>query len=116
MIGRRLTPLDTTLLALGALLVFIEVGLATDGNWPKMLRVGVALAGYVATLLATGARRHPFSIARYVVAGLVAGALSGVLRPEIRPAFAAAQAVLAALLLGPAHCLIVRRLSLVSAA
>ncbi|HEX2717410.1 MAG TPA: hypothetical protein VHM67_06990 [Gemmatimonadaceae bacterium] len=39
-----------TLLALGALLVFIEVGLATDGNWPKMPRVAVAGAGYVATL------------------------------------------------------------------
>ena len=68
MIGRRMTPFDATLVTLGALLVFIEVGLATDGNWPKMLHLAIA------------------------------------------------QAVLAALLLGPAHWLIVRRLSLGSAA
>lgn len=42
MTGRRIPALDATLLALGALLLFIEAGLASDGNWPKMLRVGVA--------------------------------------------------------------------------
>jgi hypothetical protein len=116
MTGRRLPALDATLLALGGLLLFIEIGLATDGNWPKMLRVGVAVAGYVTMLLVTGARRQPFSPWRYVASALVGGALSGIVRPEIRPAFAVAQAVLAALLLGPAHWLLVRRLSLASAA
>ncbi len=103
--------LAVTLVTLGAMVVFIEIGLATDRNWSKMIRVAVAALGYVAVLLGSGALRHPHTLWRYVVAGLVAGILSGVVRPETRPALIVVQAVLAALLLGPAHWLLVRRAS-----
>ena len=101
--------LAATLLASGALLLFIEIGLATDRNWPKMIRVGAAALGYVAVLLASGAFRHPQTLWRYVVAGIAAGLLSEAVRPETRPALVIAQTVLAGFLIGPMHWLLVRR-------
>ena len=106
---RRLDPLGVSLLALGAMLLFIEIGLATEPNWPKMLRVGAAVSGYAVTLFVLGTRRHPESLWRYCAAGFVAGLLSGVVRSTTNFALIASSALLAALLLGPMHWVIVRR-------
>ena len=109
-VDRRGTgALAATLIALGALLLFVEIGLATDRNWPKMIRVGAAALGYVGTLLASGALRSPQALWRYVLAGLVGGLVSGVVRADASAPLVAAQVVLAGLLLGPAHWLLVRR-------
>lgn len=66
------------------------VGLALDGNWPKVLRVTLSAACYVAVLLAlrSRARRHDPSpklgYGAFVIAGLAAGAVSGLVREDVQ--------------------------------
>ena len=69
----------SSLLLLGAVLGIALIGLAVDGNWPKVLRVAAASCGYAATLLFL-TRHAATGWWRFAVAGLVAGAASGILR------------------------------------
>lgn len=71
----------SSLVLLGAVLGIAVIGLAVDGNWPKVLRVAAASCGYAATLLVL-TRQSSMRWWRFAVAGLVAGMASGMLRPD----------------------------------
>jgi membrane associated rhomboid family serine protease len=103
-------------LGLLALVVLIALtGLALDGNWPKVLRVAGAFAGYAAVLMASarlsGHRREDGGspVWPFLMAGATAGAISGLVRPEF-DALRLAVHTLAAPLLGAVHALAVERL------
>ncbi|HEX6587751.1 MAG TPA: hypothetical protein VF039_01910 [Longimicrobiales bacterium] len=72
--GRTLT---FSLLVLGSVILFACLGLAFDGNWPKLLRVSSAFTVYAVALVLVGPRPIGF-----VLAGALAGAASGLIRPE----------------------------------
>ena len=78
--------LRSSLLLLGAVLTIALIGLAVDGNWPKVLRVGAAGCTYAAIVLGLTHRRTSMGGSvgwwRFALAGLAAGAASGLLRPE----------------------------------
>lgn len=100
---------EVSVALLGVVVLFALSGLALEGNWPKLLRVGTAFAAY-ATAIMPG-RRHgePPRLSRFVLAGAAAGLISGLLRPQpMPPLFIAAQTIGAAALLGPAHWLALR--------
>jgi hypothetical protein len=70
-----------SLILLFAVLSIALVGLATEGNWPKLLRVAGAGCAYATTLLVV--RRRGASADRwfpFAVAGSCAGITSGLLR------------------------------------
>lgn len=93
-----------SLLLLGAVVVFALAGLAWDGNWPKVLRVATAAAGYAAVLLAAGRRSTTILPWRaFAAAGAVAGLLSGAVRAESSAPLLVAQTAAGALLLGGFH-------------
>ena len=103
---RARRDLYASLLLLGLVVAFALAGLASDGNWPKVLRVAAAAAGYGAVLLAAGRRsteRLPWRA--FAAAGAVAGFLSGVVRPETSGSMVLAQTAAGALVLGSFHWL-----------
>lgn len=98
-----------SLLLLGGVIVFACIGLATDANWPKLLRVSSAFATYATVLVATiltrsGARM----LGGFLAAGAAAGAVSGLVRPEIHPALVAIS-TLGGIVFGGVHWLAVTR-------
>ena len=61
------------------------IGLAVDGNWPKVLRVGAAAGAYACMLLALSRKHAPGRAIewwRFAAAGTAAGIVSGLLRPD----------------------------------
>ncbi|MDF2696608.1 MAG: hypothetical protein K0S65_4991, partial [Labilithrix sp.] len=71
----------SSLLLLGAVLAIALIGLAVDGNGPKVLRVAAAGCAYAATLLVL-TRHGSAGWWRFALAGLVAGMASGVFRAD----------------------------------
>jgi hypothetical protein len=77
--------LRQSLQLLGAVISIALIGLAMDGNWPKVGRVGAAAGVYALTLLALARRDgppDPIEWWRFAAAGMAAGLVSGLLRPE----------------------------------
>jgi hypothetical protein len=110
--------LRLSLALLATIVVFALIGLATDRNWPKILRVSSAFVTYAAVLLTLlhyrrGAqavvRAIPF--AWFIGAGAAAGLVSGLVRPEVDVAVVVAGTIGAALLLAGVHCLALRMIS-----
>lgn len=103
---RARRDLYASLVLLGAVVAFGLAGLASDGNWPKVLRVATAAAGYAAVLLGAGRRSEKLLPWRaFAAAGAVAGLLSGVVRSETGATLLLAQTAAGALLLGSFHWL-----------
>lgn len=105
--------LRLSLLLLAGVVTFALIGLATDGNWPKVLRVAAAFCAYAGVLAMLVRRRAahvqteiPF--AWFAAAGAAAGVMSGVVRPEFRLDVLLAGTVAAACLLAGIHCLALR--------
>ncbi len=100
-----------SLLLLGAIVGCALVGLAIQGNWPKVLRVLLAALAY-GTILGLSLRRATTAggapYGNFVVAGAVAGAVSGLVRPTTTLLLVLAQALSAAFLLASVHWLGVR--------
>jgi hypothetical protein len=110
------TARDELLASVGllcAVVLFALAGLGSDGNWPKVLRVGAAAAAYLTVLLSLALRRdagRPLPWWTFAAAGAAAGGASAAVRALMGPApagNAAAGAVVAAagaaLLLGTVH-------------
>ena len=74
--------LRASLFLLAAVLGIALIGLAVDGNWPKVLRVAAAGAVYAVTLLVIARQRAALGWWGFALAGLAAGAASGWLRPD----------------------------------
>ena len=108
-----LRQLTLSLVLIGVAVAMALVGLAADGNWPKVLRVALAFASYasVLQLLArTGSkeREEPVSFACFAGAGASAGVVSGLVRPHFDLNVFAAGTIAAALLLAGTHWLALR--------
>ena len=113
--GSPHSDLRLSLVLIGVVVVFALVGLATDHNWPKLLRVSLAFATYAGTLLAfTQAHRARSSAATpmgykwFMIAGALAGLVSGIVRPEFRLDVLAAGTIATAVLLAGVHWLALR--------
>jgi hypothetical protein len=78
--------LRRSLLLLGAVVTVAVIGLAIEGNWPKVLRVAAAAGAYAGMML-TLTRSHASGRAiawwRFGAAGMAAGIVSGLLRPDL---------------------------------
>jgi hypothetical protein len=91
------------------------VGLAFDGNWPKILRVVSAATVYVAILLALRARARRGDVPRrlgysaFVLAGLAGGAVSGLVRADVQAGVLLAQVLGAGVLFPTVHWIAVSR-------
>ncbi len=92
------------------LAVCVVVALIFDGNRPKALRVGLACAVYLATLVVGGVARGRTATAprtpslwRHALAGAAAGFVSGVVRSEVTIRIVLIQTLAAAMLLGSFH-------------
>jgi hypothetical protein len=88
-------------------IAFAITGLAFDGNWPKILRVGASFAAYCTVLcgfLIIDRSARPRFI-WFMVAGAVTGMVSGLVRPQIHVATVMAQALAGATLIAGAHWL-----------
>jgi hypothetical protein len=106
------------LASLGVLTVvvtFALAGLATDANWPKLLRVACSFATYAGVLLGLArafparleaSRSVPF--AWLSAAGAAAGVVSGLVRPEIVTGMLVGGTLAAATLLAGVHWLALR--------
>jgi hypothetical protein len=118
--------LAVSLVMMLGILVFADVALALDDNWPKVLRISCAFLAYSTVLRVAlrsarthdgmpeanaggpaGATASESSVKRrwFMAAGLCAGLASGALQPVFEARVLAMQAVAAALLLGPMHWL-----------
>ena len=103
--------LRSSILLIGAVVTIALIGLAFDGNWPKVARVGLSFLAYAGCLLlwlrlsrAIGHRRTlPFY--SFASAGAFAGIVSGLVRPQFHLETLLAGAAAAALLLGGVHWL-----------
>jgi hypothetical protein len=94
---------------LGVVVALALIGLALDGNWPKVIRVACAAATYVTILLAFASRGEgPARYWWFAAAGAAAGLVSGMLRPVPDLAPVLTGTVAAALLLGGVHWTAVR--------
>jgi hypothetical protein len=107
--------LRVSLALVSAVVVFALIGLATDHNWPKLLRVSLAFATYAGSLLAfTNARRADASAEAlieyrwFAIAGALAGLVSGIVRPEFRLDVLVAGTGAASVLLAGVHWLALR--------
>ena len=107
---------------LTAVIMIADVSLAIQGNWPKILRVTLAAATYVAilgmTLKLTGRFGAPPSrlpVWTFLVAGAAGGLVSGVVRPEVSAPVVIVSAVLTPTLLGTFHWIALRRWSWIRA-
>lgn len=97
---------------IGGVVFLALIGLATDGNWPKILRVSLAFAAYATVLLGLAAyRKNSSSIpfAWFAAAGVSAGVVSGLVRPEIDAGVLIAGSIAAGLLIAGVHCLAIRK-------
>lgn len=93
---------------IAVVVVLALVGLATDGNWPKILRVGLSFLAYAGTLEAwrrAAAARPTLPFLWFASAGAAAGLVSGLVRPELHLSILLAGTVAATLLLGGVHWL-----------
>ena len=88
-------------------IAFAITGLAFDGNWPKIIRVGASFAAYCSVLLGflLVDRQVKPRFMWFLVAGGVTGMVSGVVRPDINLVTVIAQALAGALLIAGAHWL-----------
>jgi len=105
--------LRLSLALIGAVVVFALIGLATDHNWPKLLRVSLAFATYAGSLLGSTRRARagadrPISYSWFALAGALAGLVSGIVRPEFRFDVLVAGTMAAAILLAGVHWLALR--------
>ena len=97
-------------IALMAVVVALAlIGLATEGNWPKILRVSLSFVTYAGTLLAwrNGWRspRATLPFLWFASAGAAAGVVSGLVRTQFHWSVLLAGTAGAALLLGGVHWL-----------
>jgi len=114
-LSRTQRDLIASLAALAAVVAIALVGLATDGNWPKILRVGASFGAYCFVLLTFlrhrgAAMRDATSIPLYwfTAAAAAAGIISGIVRPQFDPRVLVVGTVASALLLGSVHYLALR--------
>ena len=91
------------------------LGLAADGNWPKVVRVALASLTYLGMVVGASegplrarAQTSGMPCAGFLGAGIVAGTVSGLLRPTVEPAVVATGALAAGALLGGVHWLALR--------
>lgn len=104
--------LALSLVVMGAIVVLATIGLALDGNWPKVARVATAFLTYVVVLLAAGGagdetgEKTPYRA--FALAGGACGLVSGLVRAEVDVAVVAAGVLAGALLLGGVHWLALR--------
>ena len=91
------------------------IGLAADGNWPKVVRVALASLTYLGVIVGASeeplrarARSSGMPFTGFLAAGVAAGTVSGLLRPTVEPAVVAAGALAAGALLGGIHWLALR--------
>ena len=103
---------------LTAMIMIADVTLALQGNWPKILRITLAAATYVAVLGATlritgrfGAPPARLPVWPFLVAGAAGGLVSGVVRPDLSAPVVIASAVLTPTLLGSFHWIALQRWS-----
>ena len=98
-----------SLAVLGAVVLFALIGLAFAGNWPKVLRVGLAAASYAAVLVAGSrslSREKPGAAIPYwlfAIAGAAAGLVSGLVRPTVQPSVVLVSVLAGAFLLSSVH-------------
>ena len=98
-----------SLLLLAAIILMALIGLASAGNWPKVLRVGLAFGAYALVLLTGSSLRatsRSHAVAPYwlfSVAGASAGLVSGLVRPTIQPAVVLVSILAGAFLLSTVH-------------
>ena len=110
------TARDELLASVGlltAVVLLAVTGLGSDGNWPKVLRVGAAAVAYLSILVALALRRDAERALpwwAFATAGGTAGVVSAAVRaaagPDVEGNFAAgavAAAAGAALLVGTVH-------------
>ena len=101
--------LVVSLFLLSGIVVVALAGLATDGNWPKILRVGTALAAYFGVMAlqlrrsAPDANRSRLPWLWFVTAGIAAGVLSNLVRPETNAVFVVSGAIGGAVLSSVHH-------------
>src|SRR6185436_3723681 len=107
---------------LTAVIMIADVSLAVQGNWPKILRVTLAAATYVAILGMTlrvigrfGAPPARLPVWAFLLAGAAVGLVSGVVRPEVSAPVVIASAVLTPTLLGTFHWIALQRWSWIRA-
>lgn len=87
------------------------IGLALDGNWPKVLRVALAAGAYGSSLWLLAHRTAPGREVPYWpfgLAGSLAGLVSGLVRPAFQIELVLAGMLGAALLIGGVHWLALR--------
>ena len=103
--GRRDLVISLSVLAL--VIAFAIAGLAIDGNWPKILRVGAGFLTYCCVLLGILRvdRESRPRFTWFAVAGALAGMVSGLVRPEIHITTVLVQAIAGAVLIAGAHWL-----------
>lgn len=102
--------LTWSLALISVVVLFALIGLASDRNWPKVLRVGVSFAVYASVLLALArfqsqrlSARNSVPFAWFVLAAASAGIVSGLVRPQFRLDVLVAGTIASALLLGSVH-------------
>ena len=106
----RPDPVRFSLLVLTVIVLGAASGLIITSNWPKLLRVTLAAAGYLGTLTAwsrftTSTDEYPWW--PFASAGGLAGAISGIFQPVFSIPVLVTQIVTGALLLGTVHWLAV---------
>ena len=97
---------QASLVLFAAMVVLALIGLAAQGNWPKVLRVAVSFAAYAVVLLGITRARvttPPYWV--FAAAGATAGLASGLVRVERSTAATIALVVGGALLIGGMHWL-----------
>ena len=114
-LSRTQRDLILSLVTLAIVVVIAIVGLATDRNWPKILRVGASFGAYCAVLLAflqhgraTMREQASIPLHWFTIAAAAAGIISGLVRPQFDPGVLVVGTVASALLLGGVHCLALR--------
>ena len=99
--------LAISLSILACVISFAIAGLAFDGNWPKIVRVGASFLIYSCVLLGfllvnrEGSPRFVW----FLVAGALTGMVSGLVRPEIDIATVFVQMIAGGVLIAGAHWL-----------
>ena len=104
-----------SILLLTLVTMIADFGLAFQGDWPRIVRVTLSAASYVAVLgvvlrgigrLGAPAARIPYW--PFALAGTAAGVIGALLPPSDRALLSLAGVVLAALILGGFHWLAIR--------
>ena len=104
-----------SLALIGVVVSLALIGLATEGNWPKVLRVSLSFVAYAGTLLLLAriprsgrGVGQPIPYAWFVAAGAIAGVVSGAVRPAFQVGVLIAGTIAAACLLAGVHCFALR--------